>query len=216
MRFTGPTLNVVPTVRTTSASRAAASARSRSPGNSCWPKLTVARFNRPPQSRHCGSSSPARTRSRTSSTGACTPQPRHMERRTVPWTSTIRSGSVPAMRWRPSTFWVTRVCNRPDRSRSTRLSCPTLGRAASQMPLAITCQLARRTSGSARYTCRLEAFSAAGFSVQMPCGPRKSGMPLSVEMPAPVSTATLSAPSRRAAAAATGSGVSGIPGSSRI
>ena len=31
-------------------------------------------------------------------------------------------------------------------------------------------------------------FSASGFFVQMPWGPRKSGMPESVEIPAPVST----------------------------
>src|SRR6185295_13593734 len=34
----------------------------------------------------------------------------------------------------------------------------------------------------------LEGFSASGFLVQSPCGPRKSGIPESVEMPAPVST----------------------------
>jgi hypothetical protein len=33
-----------------------------------------------------------------------------------------------------------------------------------------------------------ESFSASGFFVHTPCGPRKSGMPDSVEMPAPVST----------------------------
>src|SRR5438552_6014768 len=35
-----------------------------------------------------------------------------------------------------------------------------------------------------------ESFSALGFLVQTPWGPRKSGMPDSVEMPAPVSTTT--------------------------
>src|SRR5437762_7051923 len=35
-----------------------------------------------------------------------------------------------------------------------------------------------------------ESFSAFGFLVQTPCGPRKSGIPDSVEMPAPVSTTT--------------------------
>src|ERR1043165_7537007 len=44
-----------------------------------------------------------------------------------------------------------------------------------------------------------ESFSAPGFLVQMPCGPRKSGMPDSVEMPAPVSTTIWSAARRRAA-----------------
>src|SRR3954463_8001435 len=39
----------------------------------------------------------------------------------------------------------------------------------------------------------LESFSASGFLVHTPCGPRKSGMPESVEMPAPVSATTRSA-----------------------
>src|SRR6266850_8594887 len=33
-------------------------------------------------------------------------------------------------------------------------------------------------------------FSASGFFVHTPCGPRKSGIPESVEMPAPVRTTT--------------------------
>src|SRR3954463_16276284 len=36
----------------------------------------------------------------------------------------------------------------------------------------------------------LESFSALGSFVQTPCGPRKSGIPDSVEMPAPVRTTT--------------------------
>src|SRR6185503_21323310 len=36
----------------------------------------------------------------------------------------------------------------------------------------------------------LDIFSASGFFVHSPCGPRKSGMPESVEMPAPVRTTT--------------------------
>src|SRR5688572_6805155 len=39
----------------------------------------------------------------------------------------------------------------------------------------------------------LDIFSASGFFVHRPCGPRKSGIPESVEMPAPVNTTTLSA-----------------------
>src|SRR5258706_16167178 len=35
-----------------------------------------------------------------------------------------------------------------------------------------------------------DLFSASGFLVHTPCGPRKSGMPESVEMPAPVRTTT--------------------------
>src|SRR5947208_7613423 len=43
-----------------------------------------------------------------------------------------------------------------------------------------------------------ESFSAAGSFVQMPCGPRKSGMPDSVEIPAPVRTTMRVAPSIQA------------------
>jgi hypothetical protein len=35
-----------------------------------------------------------------------------------------------------------------------------------------------------------DIFSAAGFRVQTPWGPRKSGIPESVEMPAPVNATT--------------------------
>src|SRR5215203_1334360 len=49
-------------------------------------------------------------------------------------------------------------------------------------------------------------FSAAGFFVHSPFGPRKSGMPESVEMPAPVSTTIRSAVSRCCLAAATPTG----------
>src|SRR5262245_50826601 len=40
-----------------------------------------------------------------------------------------------------------------------------------------------------------DIFSASGFLVHSPWGPRKSGMPESVEIPAPVSTTTRCAPS---------------------
>src|SRR6185295_2421478 len=39
-----------------------------------------------------------------------------------------------------------------------------------------------------------DIFSACGFFVHTPCGPRKSGMPESVEMPAPVRATMRSAP----------------------
>ena len=51
----------------------------------------------------------------------------------------------------------------------------------------------------------LEAFSAAGFFVHTPWGPRKSGIRESVEIPAPVSTATRSAASISVAATRTAS-----------
>src|SRR5690242_7435515 len=37
----------------------------------------------------------------------------------------------------------------------------------------------------------VDSRSASGLRVQIPCGPRKSGMPESVEIPAPVSAVTI-------------------------
>ena len=55
-----------------------------------------------------------------------------------------------------------------------------------------------------------DAFSVAGSRVHNPFGPRKSGMPLSVEIPAPVSTITALAVSISDAAAATWIAVTGM------
>ena len=52
--------------------------------------------------------------------------------------------------------------------------------------------------------------SAFGFFVQTPFGPRKSGMPLSVEMPAPVRTATARASSTHRATSSTELLVTGL------
>src|SRR5580658_2336264 len=52
------------------------------------------------------------------------------------------------------------------------------------------CQARARSSGSDSHTSSVACFSASGFFVHTPCGPRKSGMPESVEIPAPVSTTT--------------------------
>src|SRR6476659_2273629 len=54
-----------------------------------------------------------------------------------------------------------------------------------------------------------ESFSAAGFLVQTPCGPRKSGIQDSVEMPAPVSATTRRA-RLNSATASTYSSLAGI------
>jgi hypothetical protein len=69
----------------------------------------------------------------------------------------------------------------------------------------------------------VEYFSASGLRVHTPFGPRKSGMPESVEMPAPVSTTIRSAdPSssraRSTAATSTGPGSAGpeLAGSGHI
>ena len=56
----------------------------------------------------------------------------------------------------------------------------------------------RNTHATSTWTYSLsQSFSAPGFRVHTPLGPRKSGMPESVEMPAPVSTATARAPATR-------------------
>src|SRR5262245_62505878 len=50
----------------------------------------------------------------------------------------------------------------------------------------------------------LDIFSATGFLVHRPCGPRKSGIPESVEMPAPVSATMRRASSTHARTAEIG------------
>jgi hypothetical protein len=106
MLATGCTCKVVPIASSRSASAAAFSARSISSGTSDWPKEIVSLFRMPPQSRQCGSGSPARTRSSAFSIGARMPQSQHMTRRIVPWTSTT-SGRRPARWCSSSMFWVT-------------------------------------------------------------------------------------------------------------
>ena len=54
-----------------------------------------------------------------------------------------------------------------------------------------------------------EAFSAAGSFVQTPLGPRKSGIPLSVLIPAPVSTTMRRAARNRARTSSRSSSTSG-------
>src|SRR5215210_6128388 len=56
----------------------------------------------------------------------------------------------------------------------------------------------------------LDSRSAFGLVVQTPCGPRKSGMPDSVEMPAPVSATTRVAAATQLTTASTGARMSGL------
>src|SRR5215467_11073127 len=56
-----------------------------------------------------------------------------------------------------------------------------------------------------------ESFSASGFFVHTPCGPRKSGMPDSVEMPAPVNATTRFASFTQARTSSIGSLKAGSP-----
>src|SRR5438876_1089462 len=81
----------------------------------------------PPHARQGGSASPARTRASTRSVGARSPHVRHATSRSVPWISMTRAGDEPAIRWRPSTFWVISVWSVPRRSRAASARCPALG-----------------------------------------------------------------------------------------
>src|SRR5881409_4443369 len=107
--------------------RAAAPARSRSACTRPWPNEMVADFKMPPHVRHGGSASPARTRASARSIGARSPQSRHTTSRVVPWISITRSGDEPALRCRPSTFWVISVSRTPRRSSVTSARCPSFG-----------------------------------------------------------------------------------------
>ena len=75
---------LVPIAKNRSASADARIARSINSGTSACPKEMVALFRMPPQSRHGGSSSPARTRSSAFCIGAVIPQAMHTTLRTVP------------------------------------------------------------------------------------------------------------------------------------
>jgi hypothetical protein len=88
-------------------------------------------------------------------------------------------------------FWVTKVSRTRRRSRVTRAPWPGLGSAVQFGDSIRASQARRRTSGSATYACSVDSFSASGFFVHTPSGPRKSGMPESVEIPAPVRTTIL-------------------------
>ncbi|XP_075540013.1 uncharacterized protein LOC142574900 [Dermacentor variabilis] len=79
------------------------------------------------------------------------------------------SGGKPDFRCRPSTFWLTRNLSCELRASSTRAMCVEVGTASSNEML----------------TC---GFSPCCSRVQTPRGPRKSGIPAEVLMPAPVIT----------------------------
>src|SRR4029077_7086510 len=83
-----------------------------------------------------------------------------------------------------------KACSLPRRSRVTRASWPGFGLALHAGDDSRLRPAAWRLWGSAREFWIVPRFSAGGFFVHTPFGPRKSGIPESVEMPAPVSTTT--------------------------
>ena len=177
----------MPRARNRSHAAAARCARSRSSGTRFSPKLIVADFSIPPHSRHAGSSSPARTRSSVSSIGPRQPHARHLAKCTVPWISiellgVAPGGEVQAVDVLGDERVHVRRRARARRPRGARRSAP---RPRSRSA-AGSATRASGPRGRRRSAASVAVFSAAGFFVHTPCGPRKSGMPDSVEMPAPV------------------------------
>ena len=94
-------------------------------------------------------------------------------------------------------FWVTTARTMPRRSSSATAWWAGLGSTAASMSMRGRWKLQKR-SGSARKVL-IEATSIGSNFSQRPPAERKSGMPLSVEMPAPVSTTAYSEAARAAA-----------------
>ena len=92
----------------------------------------------------------------------------------LPCSSANSSGRIPERRWRLSVFWVMRNWSLPSRCSSTRERWDALGATWS------------------RGTRHFGAGRPASRRVHTPSGPRKSGMPESVLMPAPVKAMTCS------------------------
>ena len=145
-------------------------------------------------SRHTG-------RARTS----CPPRPRRRGSAAVRRCPCTSTAWLPAAWCRPSMFCVTTPAMNPPSSSRARAVCAGLGR------------MLAPTSGSAQH-CHTRAGSRASMSTwpstigsrrsHMPPGERKSGRPLAVETPAPVSTSTGAWRSRNCASAvASGSGL---------
>ena len=102
-------------------------------------------------------------------------------------------------------FCVTTRATRPAAWSRAQHAWPAFGRgrfSGSAMDRTMA-QVASRADASPRKTSMWDARSAPGFFVQRPSGPRKSGMPESVEMPAPVSSTMRRAASTSDRASAT-------------
>ena len=124
---------------------------------------------------------------------------RQTSSRKLPWYSiTFRE---PAAWCNPSTFCVISDLSRPDRSSSARATCARFGTAedtSDSMPENI-----RQTFSGSAEKASIVAYSIGSKRSQSPCDPRKAGMPLSTDMPAPVNATTRgAAPSMRDAASA--------------
>jgi hypothetical protein len=101
---------------------------------------------------------------------------------------TLRMFLLPARSCRPSTFCVTSVKLGTRRSISASAKWPALG-CASAITLRRQSYHSHTNFGSRAKPCGV-ANSSARYVRHTPPGPRNVGMPLSADMPAPVSTAT--------------------------
>ena len=101
-----------------------------------------------------------------------------------PCTST--TSSLPARVWRVSMFCVTTARTWPPRSSAASARWPSFGSASSSAWMRPPYQ--RQTRSGSRRKASIEATSKGSTSAQSPVADLKSGIPLSVLMPAPVST----------------------------
>ena len=181
-----------------SAARTARSAAANGPRGIGSPNEIVVGFRMPPHATQAGSGSPASTRSWTRVRGACISQPRQRTPCALPCSSITRAASWPAVRCSPSMFCVTTAVNWPRRSSSTSARWAPFGLAAATT--GYVCIPRRQVSRRASASARKSAYWIGWFLSQTPPGLRKSGIPDSVLIPAPVN-ATM----RRAAANSTAS-----------
>mmetsp|Transcript_2021 Transcript_2021/g.6132 ORF Transcript_2021/g.6132 Transcript_2021/m.6132 type:complete len:256 (+) Transcript_2021:571-1338(+) len=177
----------VPSARQRSApSKAAVAGPHSDSGRASSQSRTVSSIRAPQrQKRPVGlSATPPRSQS-------CTASAPHASQRSVktqPWRMPSLARVRPLRRSRPSTFCVAQKASRPRRSSATSAMCVGVGAAASNDAPAG----ASPSSSSAAPRRRFLRSSR----VQMPRGPRKSGRPAAVEMPAPVSATIVSLASK--------------------
>ena len=160
----------------------------------------------PPQARHCGSSSPARTRASASSIGARRPHSQHITRRMLPCTSTTSAGRLAG-----ALVQLVDVLG----DERVQLAAPLELDERAVAGVRLGASTPANRGASARRPCaprvgeivldRRLLLGGGILASTRRCGPRKSGMPDSVEMPAPVSTTTRAAASTRRRASSIGS-----------
>ena len=177
-----------PAARNTSAPAAARWARSRSSGTRFSPNEIVADFSIPPHSRHGGSSSPARTRSRVSSIGPRQPHAEALDRVHGAVDLDDALGRRARGLVQPVDVLGDERVQRGAPLELGERAVAGVGLAAEQLALGAVAPHLPAVLGVGHVVLDRRRLLGRGSLVHMPFGPRKSGMPDSVEMPAPVST----------------------------